>query len=249
LWGSPTLINNVETLAAVPAIVSQGGKWYGGIGSAASKGTKVYALAGQVEIAGLIEVPMGTTLREVVFDIGGGIPGGKRFKAAQAGGPSGGCIPAAELDTPLDYESMQRIGTIMGSGGLIIMDETSCMPDVASFFLDFCRDESCGKCSPCRVGTVEMHRLLRRITGGAATMDDLARLEELCELVGATSLCGLGMTAPNPVLSTLRYFRDEYEEHITQRRCAAGVCAMAEVPAGPEEKALLHAVGVVGEDA
>lgn len=249
LWGSPTLINNVETLATVPAIVGQGGKWYGGIGSAASKGTKVYALAGQVEIAGLIEVPMGTTLREVVFAIGGGIPGGKRFKAAQSGGPSGGCIPAAELDTPLDYESLQRIGTIMGSGGLIIMDETSCMPDVASFFLDFCRDESCGKCSPCRVGTVEMHRLLRRITGGAATLDDLAKLEELCELVGATSLCGLGMTAPNPVLSTLRYFRDEYVEHIGQRRCAAGVCTMAEAPAGPGEEGLLHAMGVAGEEA
>lgn len=249
LWGCPTLINNVETLATVPAIIGKGGKWYAGIGSAASKGTKVYALAGQVAIAGLIEVPMGTTLREVVFAIGGGIPGGKRFKAAQSGGPSGGCIPAGELDTPLDYESMQRIGTIMGSGGLIIMDETSCMPDVASFFLDFCRDESCGKCSPCRVGTVEMHRLLRRITGGAATMDDLAKLEELCELVGAASLCGLGMTAPNPVLSTLRYFRDEYVEHISRHRCAAGVCSMAEVPAGPEQEALLHAMGVAGEEA
>ncbi|GLI36920.1 NAD(P)H-dependent oxidoreductase subunit E [Geobacter hydrogenophilus] len=249
LWGCPTLINNVETLATVPAIIGKGGKWYAGIGSAASKGTKVYALAGQVAIAGLIEVPMGTTLREVVFAIGGGIPGGKRFKAAQSGGPSGGCIPAGELDTPLDYESMQRIGTIMGSGGLIIMDETSCMPDVASFFLDFCRDESCGKCSPCRVGTVEMHRLLRRITGGAATMDDLAKLEELCELVGAASLCGLGMTAPNPVLSTLRYFRDEYVEHISRHRCAAGVCSMAEVPAGPEQEALVHATGVAGEEA
>ncbi|MBT1076120.1 NuoF family protein [Geobacter grbiciae] len=249
LWGCPTLINNVETLATVPAIIGKGGKWYAGIGSAASKGTKVYALAGQVAIAGLIEVPMGTTLREVVFGIGGGIPGGKRFKAAQSGGPSGGCIPAGELDTPLDYESMQRIGTIMGSGGLIIMDETSCMPDVASFFLDFCRDESCGKCVPCRVGTVEMHRLLRRITGGAATMDDLAKLEELCELVGAASLCGLGMTAPNPVLSTLRYFRDEYEEHISRHRCAAGVCSMAEVPAGPEQEALLHAMGGAGEEA
>ncbi|ABB31350.1 NADH dehydrogenase (quinone) [Geobacter metallireducens RCH3] len=249
LWGCPTLINNVETLATVPAIMGKGGNWYAGIGSAGSKGTKVYALAGQVEIAGLIEVPMGTTLREVVFDIGGGIPGGKRFKAAQSGGPSGGCIPSGELDTPLDYESMQRVGTIMGSGGLIIMDETSCMPDVASFFLDFCRDESCGKCVPCRVGTVEMHRLLRRITGGTATMDDLAKLEELCELVGAASLCGLGMTAPNPVLSTLRYFRDEYVEHISRHRCAAGVCSMAEVPAGPEQEALLHAMGGAGEEA
>ncbi len=242
LWGCPTLINNVETLATVSAIVGKGAGWYGGFGSAGSKGTKVYALAGQVEIAGLIEVPMGTTLREVVFDIGGGIPGGKRFKAAQSGGPSGGCIPASCLDTPLDYESMARIGTIMGSGGLIIMDETSCMPDVASFFLDFCRDESCGKCVPCRVGTVEMHRLLRRITSGTATMDDLARLEELCELVGATSLCGLGMTAPNPVLSTLRYFRDEYLEHITRHRCEAGVCTLAPAP-GPGGEALLHALG------
>lgn len=246
LWGCPTLINNVETLATVSAIVGKGARWYGGFGSAGSKGTKVYALAGQVEIAGLIEVPMGTTLREVVFDIGGGIPGGKRFKAAQSGGPSGGCIPASCLDTPLDYESMAQVGTIMGSGGLIIMDEMSCMPDVASFFLDFCRDESCGKCVPCRVGTVEMHRLLRRITSGTATMDDLARLEELCELVGATSLCGLGMTAPNPVLSTLRYFRDEYLEHIGQRRCAAGVCTLAPAP-GPGGEALLHALGAPEE--
>jgi len=246
LWGCPTLINNVETLATVSAIVGKGAGWYGGFGSAGSKGTKVYALAGQVEIAGLIEVPMGTTLREVVFDIGGGIPGGKRFKAAQSGGPSGGCIPASCLDTPLDYESMAQVGTIMGSGGLIIMDETSCMPDVASFFLDFCRDESCGKCVPCRVGTVEMHRLLRRITSGTATMDDLARLEELCELVGATSLCGLGMTTPNPVLSTLRYFRDEYLEHIGQGRCAAGVCTLAPAP-GPGGEALLHALAAPEE--
>lgn len=247
LWGCPTLINNVETLATVPAIVGKGAAWYGCHGTAKSRGTKVYALAGQVEMAGLIEVPMGTTLREVIFDIGGGIPGGRRFKAAQTGGPSGGCIPAEELDTPLDYESMERVGTIMGSGGLIIMDETSCMPDVASFFLDFCREESCGKCIPCRVGTMEMHLILRRIKGGTATMDDLARLEELCELAGATSLCGLGMTAPNPVLSTLRYFRDEYEEHIIQRRCEAGVCTMAEAPAGPDGEALLHAMGVAGE--
>ncbi|WP_298268014.1 NuoF family protein [Geobacter sp.] len=248
LWGNPTLINNVETFAAVPAVVGRGAEWFAAIGTPKSRGTKVYALCGQVEIAGLIEVPMGTTLREVVFEIGGGIPSGKRFKAAQSGGPSGGCIPAAFLDTPLDYESMERLGTIMGSGGLIIMDETSCMPDVASFFLDFCRDESCGKCAPCRVGTVEMHRLLRRITSGTATMDDLAKLEELCELVGTTSLCGLGMTAPNPVLSTLRYFRDEYADHIRQRRCAAGVCAMAESPApGAGGEALLHAMGVPGE--
>ncbi|RNC71438.1 MAG: NADH-quinone oxidoreductase subunit L [Desulfuromonadales bacterium] len=249
LWGYPTLINNVETLATVPAIVGNGAAWYASHGTARSKGTKVYALAGQVETAGLIEVPMGTTLREVVFDIGGGIPTGRRFKAAQSGGPSGGCIPGAHLDTPLDYESMEKIGTIMGSGGLIIMDETSCMPDVASFFLDFCRDESCGKCVSCRVGTVEMHRLLRRITSGTASMDDLAKLEELCELVSATSLCGLGMTAPNPVVSTLRYFRDEYEAHIRERRCPAGSCTMAPAPApGPEGEALLHAMGVPVEE-
>lgn len=248
LWGSPTLINNVETFAAVPAIVGRGAEWFASLGTARSKGTKVYALCGQVEIAGLIEVPMGTTLREVVYEIGGGIPSGKRFKAAQSGGPSGGCIPAGYLDTPLDYESMERIGTIMGSGGLIIMDETSCMPDVASFFLDFCRDESCGKCVPCRVGTVEMHLLLRRITSGTASMDDLAKLEELCELVSTTSLCGLGMTAPNPVVSTLRYFRDEYLDHIRQHRCPAGACTIADRPApGPEGEALLHAMGVSGE--
>lgn len=248
LWGCPTLINNVETLATVPAIIGRGAAWYAGIGTSRSPGTKVYALAGQVETAGLIEVPMGTTLREVVFDIGGGIPGGKRFKAAQSGGPSGGCIPAEHLDTPLDYESMERIGTIMGSGGLIIMDETSCMPDVASFFLDFCRDESCGKCIPCRVGSMEMHRLLRRITSGTASPEDLRRLEELCDLVGATSLCGLGQTAPNPVVSTLRYFRDEYEAHILERRCPAGRCTMAdEQESGPVGEALLHAVGVPEE--
>lgn len=247
LWGSPTLINNVETLAAVPVVIGRGADWFAGVGTARSKGTKVYALSGQVETTGLIEVPMGTTLREVVFEIGGGIPSGKRFKAAQTGGPSGGSIPAEHLDTPLDYESLEAIGTIMGSGGLIIMDETSCMPDVASFFLDFCRDESCGKCVPCRVGTVEMHRLLRRITSGTATMDDLHRLEELCELVGATSLCGLGMTAPNPVVSTLRYFRAEYEAHIRERRCPAGACSIRALPPGPEGAELLHAEGAPEE--
>ncbi|BDV42064.1 NADH dehydrogenase [Geotalea uraniireducens] len=247
LWGSPTLINNVETLAAVPVVIGRGADWFAGVGTARSKGTKVYALSGQVETTGLIEVPMGTTLREVVFEIGGGIPSGKQFKAAQTGGPSGGSIPAEHLDTPLDYESLEAIGTIMGSGGLIIMDETSCMPDVASFFLDFCRDESCGKCVPCRVGTIEMHRLLRRITSGTATMDDLYRLEELCDLVGATSLCGLGMTAPNPVVSTLRYFRAEYEAHIRERRCPAGACSIEPLPPGPEGPELLHAAGAPEE--
>ena len=228
LWGSPTLINNVETLAAVPAVIGRGASWYAGIGTEKSKGTKVFALCGEVETAGLIEVPMGTTLREVIFDLGGGIPSGRQFKAAQAGGPSGGCIPSEHLGISLDYESLERIGTIMGSGGLIIMNDTACMPDVASFFMDFCRDESCGKCAPCRVGTVEMLRLLRRITGGYAEPHDLSQLEELCDLVSTTSFCGLGMTAPNPVLSTLRYFRAEYETHILEGRCPAGVCKVGE---------------------
>jgi bidirectional [NiFe] hydrogenase diaphorase subunit len=227
LWGHPTLINNVETYANVPAIVKNGGAWYASIGTERSKGTKVFALAGKIVRTGLVEVPMGLSLREIIFDIGGGIPGGRRFKAAQTGGPSGGCIPAPHLDLPVDYESLAGVGSIMGSGGLIVMDETSCMVDVAKYFMEFCRDESCGKCVPCRAGTVQMWGLLDRITKGEATRRDLELLEQLCELLRSTSLCGLGQTAPNPVVSTLRHFRDEYLAHIDERRCPAGVCAMA----------------------
>jgi bidirectional [NiFe] hydrogenase diaphorase subunit len=226
LWGYPTLINNVETLANVPPIVRNGGAWYASIGTEKSKGTKVFALAGKIGRTGLVEVPMGLTLREIIFDIGGGIPGGHRFKAAQTGGPSGGCIPAEHLDLPVDYESLASVGSIMGSGGLIVMDETSCMVDVAKYFVEFCRDESCGKCVPCRAGTVQMWGLLDAITRGEATRAHLARLEELCDLLKSTSLCGLGQTAPNPVVSTLRHFRDEYLAHIADGRCPAGVCAM-----------------------
>ncbi|MCU0255225.1 MAG: NADH-quinone oxidoreductase subunit NuoF [Vicinamibacterales bacterium] len=227
LWGMPTLINNVETFANVPPIVRNGGNWFAAIGTAKSKGTKVFALAGRVNNTGLIEVPMGITLREVVFDIGGGIPDGRAFKAVQTGGPSGGCLPAEFLDMPVDYESLATAGSIMGSGGMIVMDDTSCMVDVARYFMDFCMTESCGKCVPCRVGTVHMHDLLRRMTEGRATMADLEMLEELCEVVAATSLCGLGQTAPNPVVSTLRYFRDEYLAHIVEKRCPAGVCTLS----------------------
>jgi bidirectional [NiFe] hydrogenase diaphorase subunit len=226
LWGQPTLINNVETFASVPAIIRNGGAWYAGIGSGKSKGTKVFALAGKINRTGLIEVPMGISLREIIFDIGGGIPGGRAFKAAQTGGPSGGCIPAEHLDIPVTYESLAAVGSIMGSGGLIVMDDTSCMVDVARYFMEFCRDESCGKCIPCRAGTVQMHGLLDKITRGESTLDDLAMLEELCGLLRDASLCGLGQTAPNPVVSTLRYFRDEYTAHIVERRCPAGVCGM-----------------------
>jgi bidirectional [NiFe] hydrogenase diaphorase subunit len=218
------LINNVETFANIPPIVRNGGAWFASIGTEKSKGTKVFALAGRVNNTGLIEVPMGITLREIIFDIGGGIPEGRRFKAVQTGGPSGGCIPEQYLDMPVDYESLAQAGSIMGSGGMIVMDETSCMVDVARFFMEFCMTESCGKCVPCRVGTVQMHDLLRKVTEGRATLKDLSMLEELCDLVKETSLCGLGQTAPNPVLSILRYFRDEYLAHISERRCPAGVC-------------------------
>jgi NADH:ubiquinone oxidoreductase subunit F (NADH-binding) len=226
LWGQPTLINNVETFANVPPIILRGGKWYASIGTEKSKGTKVFALAGKIVNTGLIEVPMGMTLRQIIFEIGGGIPDGRKFKAAQTGGPSGGCIPAEHLDLPVDYESLAGVGSIMGSGGLIIMDDTSCMVDVAKYFMDFCRDESCGKCVPCRAGTVQMYDLLNKITGGQATLGDLALLEELADLLKNTSLCGLGQTAPNPVVSTLRYFRDEFMAHIVDKRCPAGVCSM-----------------------
>jgi bidirectional [NiFe] hydrogenase diaphorase subunit len=224
LLGQPTLINNVETFANVPPIIRNGGDWYAGIGTEKSKGTKVFALAGRVQNTGLVEVPMGISLREMVFEIGGGIPDGKQFKAVQTGGPSGGCLPAECLDMPVDYEYLARAGSIMGSGGMVVMDENSCMVDVARYFMEFCMSESCGKCIPCRVGTYQMHRLLEAITKMQGTPKELALLEELCDLVKNTSLCGLGQSAPNPVLSTLRYFADEYKSHIEDNRCAAGVC-------------------------
>jgi bidirectional [NiFe] hydrogenase diaphorase subunit len=230
LWHQPTLINNVETFANVAPIIRNGGAWFAGIGTATSKGTKVFALAGRVVNTGLVEVPMGTTLREIVFDIGGGIVGGRAFKAVQTGGPSGGCIPAEFLDMGVDYESLIGVGSFMGSGGMIVMDDTSCMVDVARYFMDFCRDESCGKCIPCRVGTTQLYMLLEKITLGEATMDDLAQLERLGSMVKRTSLCGLGQGAPNPIFSTLRYFRDEYIAHIVDRVCPAGVCTMAVAP-------------------
>lgn len=226
LWGCPTLINNVETYANVVPVLREGSDGYGLTGTERSKGTKVFALSGRVRHTGLIEVPMGMTLREIVFDIGGGIPDNKRFKAVQTGGPSGGCIPEAHLDVPMDYESLTELGTYIGSGGMIVMDETACMVDVARYFMDFCRTESCGKCIPCRVGTEQMYRLLTKITAGEATLDDLDLLESLCDMVKATSLCGLGQGAPNPVRSTLRYFRDEYLAHIVEKVCPAGVCQL-----------------------
>ncbi|MBE2200965.1 MAG: NAD(P)H-dependent oxidoreductase subunit E [Anaerolinea sp.] len=210
LWGKPTLINNVETFANVPPILRNGGDWYAGIGTAKSKGTKVFALAGSIQNTGLIEVPMGTTLREIVYEIGGGLPGGGACKAVQTGGPSGGCIPGAYFETPVDYESLRELGSIMGSGGMIVMDETASMVDVARYFMEFCMTESCGKCVPCRVGTVHMYNILTQIYQGEGTPHDLELLEKLCDMVSNTSLCGLGQSAPNPVVSTLRYFRDEY---------------------------------------
>ncbi len=217
LWGFPTLINNVETLANIPYIIREGGDVYGSIGTEKSKGTKVFALAGKVENTGLIEVPMGTLLKEIIFDIGGGIPDGGKFKAVQTGGPSGGCIPDQFLDMPVDYESLAKAGSIMGSGGMIVMDDASSMVDIAKFFMEFCMTESCGKCVPCRVGTVQMHKLLEKIANNEANEDDLTLLQELCDMVKNTSLCGLGQTAPNPVMSTLRYFRDEYESRLIHK--------------------------------
>jgi bidirectional [NiFe] hydrogenase diaphorase subunit len=211
LWNCPTLINNVETFANIAPIIRKGADWFAGIGTEKSKGTKVFALAGKITNTGLIEVPMGTTLRKIVEDMGGGAPEGGKIKAVQTGGPSGGCIPAAELDTPVDYESLGRLGSIMGSGGMIVMDDSTQMVDVARFFMEFCMDESCGKCIPCRAGTVQMHNLLTKILARKATARDLEKLEDLCDMVKNTSLCGLGQTAPNPVLSTLRFFRNEYE--------------------------------------
>ncbi len=224
LFGKPTILNNVETYANIPQIILNGPEWFASMGTEKSKGTKVFALGGKIRNTGLVEIPMGTTLREVIEEIGGGIPNGKKFKAAQTGGPSGGCIPAEHFDIPIDYDNLISIGSMMGSGGLIVMDETDCMVDIAKFFLEFTVEESCGKCTPCRIGTKRMLELLTKITKGTATMDDLDKLEELCYYVKANSACGLGQTAPNPVLSTLRYFRDEYEAHIKEKRCPAGVC-------------------------
>ena len=224
LWDLPTLINNVETFASVPPILRNGGAWYAKMGTANSKGTKVFSLSGKVKNTGLIEVPIGMTLREVIFDIGGGVPNGRKFKAVQTGGPSGGCIPEQYLDIPVDYDSLVKLGSIMGSGGMIVMDDTSCMVNVARYFMEFCMTESCGKCIPCRAGTAQMYDLLTSISHGTATHHDLEMLEDLCDMVRNTSLCGLGQAAPNPTLSTLRYFRDEYVQHIESHRCPAGVC-------------------------
>ena len=236
LWGKPTLINNVETYANITKIILNGAEWYANIGTETSKGTKVFALGGNVVNIGLVEVPMGTTLREIVFDIGGGIPDGHKFKAAQTGGPSGGCIPEEHLDTPIDYESLSSIGSMMGSGGLIVMDDTKCMVNLAKFYLGFTVDESCGKCTPCRIGTKRMLELLEKITRGTGTMADLENLEKLAINIKNASVCGLGQTAPNPVLSTLKYFRDEYEAHIKDKRCPAGECkALTKITIDPEK--------------
>ena len=224
LFGRPTILNNVETYANIPQIILKGADWFRSMGTPTSPGTKVFALGGKIKNTGLVEVPMGTTLREIVEEIGGGIPGGKKFKAAQTGGPSGGCIPAELIDTPIDYDNLLRIGSMMGSGGLIVMDEDTCMVDIAKFFLEFTVDESCGKCTPCRVGTKRLLELLEKITEGKGTLEDLTTIEELCNHIKASALCGLGQTAPNPVLSTLHHFRDEYIAHVVEKRCPAGVC-------------------------
>ena len=224
LFGKPTILNNVETYANIPQIILNGPEWFSSMGTEKSKGTKVFALGGKIHNTGLVEIPMGTTLREVIEEIGGGIPNGKKFKAAQTGGPSGGCIPAEHFDIPIDYDNLISIGSMMGSGGLIVMDETDCMVDIAKFFLEFTVEESCGKCTPCRVGTKRMLEILTKITKGEATMEDLDKLEQLCYYVKENSACGLGQTAPNPVLSTLKYFREEYIAHVVDKRCPAGVC-------------------------
>ena len=224
LYGKPTVLNNVETYANVPRIILNGADWFKTMGTEKSAGTKVFALGGKIKNTGLVEVPMGTTLREIVEEIGGGIPGGKKFKAAQTGGPSGGCIPAEHFDIEIDYDNLLAIGSMMGSGGLIVMDETSCMVDIAKFFLEFTVEESCGKCTPCRVGTKRLYEMLEKITEGNGTLEDLDKMEELCHYIKANSLCGLGQTAPNPVLSTLHFFRDEYVAHIVDKKCPAGVC-------------------------
>jgi len=233
LFGKPTVINNVETLANLPILMRNGAEWFASMGTAGSKGTKVFALSGKVTNTGLVEIPMGTTIRQIVMDIGGGVPGEHEFKAVQIGGPSGGCIPTSHLDTPVDYESLKQVGAIMGSGGLVVMDEKTCMVDLAKFFMDFIQRESCGKCIPCREGTRRMLEILQRITRGRRNEKDIEALERfqgvvylerLGQVIKDTSLCGLGQTAPNPVLSTLRWFREEYEEHIFDRKCRAGAC-------------------------
>lgn len=224
LFQKPTILNNVETWANIPQIILHGPEWFASMGTEKSKGTKVFALGGKINNTGLVEIPMGTTLRTVIEDIGGGIPNGKKFKAAQTGGPSGGCIPAEHFDIPIDYDNLISIGSMMGSGGLIVMDEDTCMVDIAKFFLQFTVDESCGKCTPCRVGTKRLLELLEKITDGRGTLEDIDKMEELCYYIKENALCGLGQTAPNPVLSTLRYFRDEYIEHVVDKRCPAGVC-------------------------
>lgn len=224
LFGKPTILNNVETYANIPRIITNGAEWFASMGTPKSKGTKVFALGGKIKNTGLVEIPMGTTLRTVIEEIGGGIPNGKKFKAAQTGGPSGGCIPAEHYDIPIDYDNLIAIGSMMGSGGLIVMDEDNCMVDIAKFFLAFTVDESCGKCTPCRIGTKRLYEMLDKITKGQGTLEDLDKIEELCYYIKANSLCGLGQTAPNPVLSTLRYFRDEYVAHVVDKTCPAGVC-------------------------
>jgi len=225
LWGKPTLINNVESFANIAPIIRKGAAWFNKMGTEKSKGTKVFALTGKIAHTGLVEVPMGMPLRQIIFGIGGGVPDGHKFKAVQTGGPSGGCIPEEHLDIPVSYESLIGVGSMMGSGGMIVMDDTSCMVNVAKFFLQFCMEESCGKCIPCRAGTWQMHQILTKICDGEGTHEDLDLLVDLCGTIKETSLCGLGMSAPNPVLSTLRYFRNEYMEHIDNKNCPAGVCA------------------------
>lgn len=224
LWQKPTILNNVETYANIPSILNNGHAWFAAIGTEKSKGTKVFAIGGKINNTGLVEIPMGTPLREVIYDIGGGIPGGKKFKAVQTGGPSGGCIPAEHIDVPIEYDTLIELGSMMGSGGMIVMDEDNCMVDIAKFFLEFTVDESCGKCPPCRIGTKRMHEILDRITLGKGQLSDLDKLETLAQSIKQSALCGLGQTAPNPVLSTLRYFRHEYEAHVTDKKCEAGVC-------------------------
>ncbi|MBE6626735.1 MAG: NADH-quinone oxidoreductase subunit NuoF [Ruminococcaceae bacterium] len=224
LWGKPTIVNNVETYANIAQIILNGSDWFRSFGTEGSTGTKVFALGGKIKNTGLVEIPMGTTLREVIEEIGGGVPNGKKFKAAQTGGPSGGCLPAELIDTPIDFDTLVKAGSMMGSGGLIVMDEDTCMVDIAKFFLEFTVDESCGKCSPCRVGTVRLLEILNKITSGNGEMEDLDKLEELANYIKSASLCALGQTAPNPILSTLRFFRDEYIAHIVDKKCPAGVC-------------------------
>ena len=224
LWGEPTVINNVETWANIPVIINKGADWFAGIGTEDSHGTKVFALTGKVVNSGLVEVPMGTTLNEIIFDVGGGIKGGKKIKGAQTGGPSGGIISESELDTPIDFGSLIKLGSMMGSGGMIVMDEDDCVVDVSKFYMEFCVDESCGKCSPCRIGTRQMHMILEKISKGQGTMDDITKLEDIGSAMRSCSLCALGQSAPNPTLSTIKKFRQEYIDHIENKKCVAGKC-------------------------